>query len=126
MAETPGDEQYTDADNVGFTVNGGGNAGDVVEIVDDMTVEVTSAADQDVDGVLLMDAEDGEDATVNLHGAYWTSASDAVTASDYLTPGDTAGQLRPIDEAGGETPQSKHLKALTTVNSDGFALVHYQ
>lgn len=105
-------KEFIDGDRVGHTAVGAIDQHDAVRLEGERQVAATDTADEEVWGIAMNSAEDGEELTVIQRGEYSANVSDAAAVNDYLTASTTAGQLRTIDEAGGETPQAKMFRAV--------------
>lgn len=113
---------FADGDRVGHTASAAITQYDAVKLTGEREVAPVDTSDEEVWGIALMSAEPGEDVTVVQRGEYTAHVSSAVSVPADLTASTTAGQLRAVDGAAGETAQG--LKAVEALPEDNRALVY--
>lgn len=114
--------EFTDGDRVGHTASAAINQHDAVKLTGEREVAPVDTSDEEVWGIALMSADASEVLTVVQRGEYVGHVSGAVAANDDLTASTTAGQLRAIDTAAGETAQG--LKAVEILPESNRALIY--
>lgn len=117
--------EFIDGDRVGHTAVGAIDQYDAVRLEGERQVAATDTSDEEVIGIAMNSAADGEEITVVLRGMYTANVSDAAVANDYLTASTTSGQLRTIDTAAGETAQQKGYYLAEELDESGLGVVWF-